>query len=344
MKSTRTSFKRHVHIPYGEAPRNQPVVAPGSYALAARQHRAYSRRQDQVSSIRRLMSRVVNALTGHSGPAPLRPGDVIRDFPYFTQVSEVQYFSTHPSLVVDTFGFWHGTRLKFGRGAWSGQEATVVGVLGGRLWVVLQGDAIARVLPMPSVAGASLVMDVPEEITRLCPTSTWVRQRLISYYGITVLYEEDGTTKSTESSPTMSTNGNPFTPALMAEVAEEAQRLYTPQQREFLQRAPDLYVHLVDEDGAPAAPEDGQNASPTSSRAGSPHSPLGSSGTQQQQAPSLYQHFIDDREGAGSRLVLLAPRVILSSGTVGWAGEGTVVANAGGVYQSHASLSASIVV
>ncbi|CCW61843.1 unnamed protein product [Phytomonas sp. EM1] len=146
-----------------------------------------------------------------------------------------------------------------------------------------------------------------------------------------------------------------FSAAVMAEVEREVRRLYTAEQREFLQRAPDLFVALEDLDRE--LPELLPTPAESMEREGEEEGEgwdsdfdelrAGNRDSQGASTASMYHLATGGVRGASRfppALVLLSPRVLVPSGTVGWAGEGTVFVNAGGVHHAQASISASIAV
>ncbi|KEG10723.1 hypothetical protein DQ04_03371030 [Trypanosoma grayi] len=113
---------------------------------------------------------------------------------------------------------------------------------------------------------------------------------------------------------------------------------YDPEQREFLQKAPDLFAEVVDDEdnygAGDVAVDDGwgeQKASCCSGRVSSNtadgHSVLSDASTTLSRA---------------RKRVILVPQVVQVSGDLGWAGEGVVVVDGGGVKSFSSSLSASV--
>lgn len=335
---------------------------------------------------------------------PLQPGQVLRDLPFFTQNAEVHYFSTHPSLLDAVFGLGHGQRLRFSCGPWAGQEAMVIGARGGAVWVLLRSETIARELPLPSCYAPSQLSvyavnptgeeDSDDDDDTARPSLTdrekrsgkastspsspavavrLVRRQLERQYGMEVLPMDDESTsaEATHRIAAEVTHSAPFGIADLVQAAQaQAERLFTPEQRAFLQCAPDLFVSVVDEDSedypvagdgsaaataqAGARPPEGdddglsfyQRAVSTTATEGMP-----SSRRPRSLSPSnsAMRH---DHEGSptgrrlrgAGRVVLLSPRVLSASGTLGWGGEGAVVVRGGGVHAFTASMSASIVI
>lgn len=434
--------RRHLNrVPYSErGDSDASEVKPGAYAEEARELRRRRRAREEAEEeaqlhnghpLRRGLHRFVQqrllapwlAKRERQHIAPLQPGDVIRDFPFFTQTAEVQFFSTHPTLCEDVFGAAHGDRLSFFAGAWAGRCATVIGARGGLLWVLLDGEDVARVLPIPppsssyhsahtaaTAAGAVSSLGTAEPIANV-----W--DHLCAVYGM----ERVGVDEQQAQNPTDSRhdadsdNQNQkkkksrseqasligLSPQRLSEAVAAAERLYTPEQRAFLQRAPDLFACLVDDDeavrvsgadsgegeDANAEPDEvimvsvkergasdpSQNAAstyrstesdPDVATAPSSSSALASSnsaamsasagwravlpaGLSARMAAAGYTSMYDAVARApqtSQKLVVLAPRVVSSTGAVGWAGEAVVLAEGGGVHQFQASLSSSIVV
>lgn len=131
----------------------------------------------------------------------------------------------------------------------------------------------------------------------------------------------------------------------------DAELDYDSEQREFLQKAPDLYAELVDdEDGVGG--EDflfggrwsrrhsgGSVAGRYSSHGGAS---FNADYSHNCDCPHLHRHP-DGGEGlAARRRVILVPQVVQVTGGLGWAGEGVVVLDNCGVKSSVASLSASV--
>lgn len=299
---------------------------------------------------------------------PLQAGQVLRDFPFFTQSAEVRFFSTHPSLLDEVFGLRHGQRLRFTRGAWAGLQATVIGARGGAVWVLLAAESVARELPLPSPyaadpadedddddvgvdgdgdgdAGERSASSPPAPAAAAAAAAArLVQRRLQRHYGLEFVPSPQP--QGGVAAEAVTEEGFPI--ELLHAAEAQASRLFTPEQRAFLQRAPDLFVSVVDESSSPEDSDDGlqrsslsfyQRAVSTAAAASSSASTRTSRANSGRSAQSRKSGRADN-----SRVVLLSPCVLAASGTLGWGGEGAVMVNGGGVQAFPASLSASIVV
>lgn len=407
--------------PYGGRAAALDATRPGAYAAAACRARAAARgTRRRWLRIGRLFSRASASIThanSHNvndderedkddevywnnnggGPLipPLRPGDVIRDLPFFTQHAEVQFYSTHPSLLDDVFGLRHGRHIAFTHGAWAGQEAVVVGARGGALWVLLAAESAARELPLPLVAtaidksrvngGRAVItatsgfdpflaledgndnpQDTDAKSAAAVPFPRIIRDLLCDHYGIQFpSADAAGVTHGTNSSggAQESHHGLGQLPADLLLAAEaQARRLFSDEQRAFLQCAPDLFLSVVDETAAACGGGGGGMASGGGSPFARPHhdgvgGETDTADTRADSDLSFYQSVVASVTGVGvgtsshrggggggPKMVLLPPCVLAATGTVGWGGEGAVVVEGGGVRTFAASMSASVVV
>ncbi|KAG5509994.1 hypothetical protein GH5_07842 [Leishmania sp. Ghana 2012 LV757] len=370
MKSTRTTAKsRWVRLPYSTTvySRHHPssVLSRVARGISAVLAKATFLRQPRSLEQRGVSGVAASPLPSSSSatlPA-LAPGDILRDIAFFTQASEVNFFSTHPSLCAQMFGVVPGEIFEMGGGcaepssgageaesgsSIAGEAVVVVGARGGRLWVWAYGAATARVLPVPE-RGASATPSTAAE----------VRAVIVEHYQLRQLAHPSraqccaGSLKAREQDAQAELTRTVYAAfqCLCARAHEEAQRLYTPDQIAFLQCAPDLYV---------AAPKRGDRVT-TASAAAVDAAGEDSESQQQQQQPSdhmpplpssstiLSSIYTDIARHApnAAAVVLLAPRVELATGVVGWVGEGDVVlidVLAGEEGYGEASLSASVVI
>ncbi|CCW66789.1 unnamed protein product, partial [Phytomonas sp. Hart1] len=201
----------------------------------------------------------------------------------------------------------------------------------------------------------------------LSSPSASVLGRLTRYYGMEMedpampfsSRAADGTQEESHFSPS-----TVFSPEVMAEVERRARQLYTDEQRGFLQRAPDLFVSLEDiQDEVPemhsTPPAEGDEDEDRSNlhfydssenleeqNTGFPDgAALASSGfTNNSQGSSSSPSFYQMATSCFPTFILLSPRVLIPSGTVGWAGEGMIFVNGGGVHRAQATMSASVAV
>ncbi|KAG5484368.1 hypothetical protein LSCM4_07935 [Leishmania orientalis] len=369
MKSTRTTAKsRWVRLPYSTTvySRHHPssVLSRVARGIGAVLAKATFLRQPPSLEQRGVSGVAASPLPSSSLatlPA-LAPGDILRDIAFFTQASEVNFFSTHPSLCAQMFGVVPGEIFEMGGGSAgpssgageaesgssiAGEAVVVVGARGGRLWVWAYGAATARVLPVPE-RGASATPSTAAEVRAVIVEHYQLRQiahpsRAQCCAGSLKAREQDAQAELTR------TVYAAFQ-CLCARAHEEAQRLYTPDQIAFLQCAPDLYV---------AAPKRGDRVT-TASAAAVDAAGEDSESQQQQQLSdhmpplpssstilsSIYTDIARHAPNADA-VVLLAPRVELATGVVGWVGEGDVVlidVLAGEEGYGKASLSASVVI
>lgn len=296
----------HLHVASLPSPSSSSKKSGGS-----------SKRQQVAEFARKLVKAVVGRRSSNDASDQLRAGDILRDLPFLTQSSDVGYFSTHSSLCLEVFGFDHGEVLQFHAGAYVGCIATVVGSRGGQLWVLLEDEDCACSLATPPSDGEAV-----EDMKGV------MRARFVSYYGISFLAYPTRRTTSLHhrdlaavvdmgDTNRLSAHQLHFTQLCLHAVVE-AERLYSAEQRQFLQRAPDLFVAVV------AA----KNQIDTTVLSGG----------------SFYQQLAHGQSGAASHLVLLSPCVLVSGAAMGWAGEGDVVVQYGGKsFPGHAaSLSSSV--
>lgn len=285
----------------------------------------------------------------------LLPGDVLRDVPFFIQTAEVAYLSSHPSLCADVFGVVPGEvwEMMLGSGgALLGHVAVVVGARGGKLWVLVCGETSARAVHVPHITEKygetaashssaevrAAVMAYHDARLLLHPhrALTAVEEAEARQFGSAHAVEKDGESEmhaqmhraqQEELTSRIRQVQADYT-ALRARATSEAQRVYTAEQRAFLQRAPDLYVAALSENAEEARAEHEDVELQAGIKATS----------------SVYAAVV--RGDAGARaVVLLPPRILVATGTVGWTGEGDValLASPAGPACSEGSLSASVV-
>ncbi|KPA76440.1 hypothetical protein ABB37_07764 [Leptomonas pyrrhocoris] len=272
---------------------------------------------------------VTSASSSAGSAAALQPGDILRDAPFFTAASEVAYFSTHPSLCAEVFGFVPGEVLEVvreGGGVVASQLLVVLGARGGKLYVLRHGESSARTL-------CTLAASSPSTPALL--SASGMRGAMLRLHNAHLLHHPHRSLTPAEeeavvaAAATRNVGGNPFrleandeqTPefskeqranltervaqlrseldALSSRAREEAQRVYTAEQRAFLQRAPDLYVAAL------------------------PSSTDTATSTQSVAATSVYA-AVARGDAAARAVVLLTPRIIAATETVGWTGEGDV--------------------
>jgi hypothetical protein len=304
----------------------------------------------------------------------LQPGDVLRDLPCFTSTAEVTFLSTHPVLCADVFGLVPGEVLETmgeGRAGVPGQLLVVVGARGGKLYVLGAGEAVVRPLHVPVVSPAhqSHVWSTTETSpSRVCPSSSSasaVRAAILKHYAAHTVFHPERSLTAAEKAAAASVHGalsdmnnregslvelqqelaarvaqvHADVAALTSRARAEGQRVYTAEQRSFLQRAPDLYVAVC------PAPRTQWTQRDTLSDA----TAAAVSSTVSQAAPpsaaSVYA-AVAQSDAVACAVVLLPPRIIAATGTVGWVGEGDVVVPASqtGTDGNAGSLSASIVI
>ncbi|KPI89689.1 hypothetical protein ABL78_1182 [Leptomonas seymouri] len=300
----------------------------------------------------------------------LQPGDILRDLPCFTAASEVAYFSTHRSLCAEVFGFVPGEVFEVMResgAAALGRVVVVLGTRGGKLYVLGYGESSARALYIPTAPGdggsAQQGAEVAASPLAAAPASPFtpsneVRAAMLSYYDAHLLYHPQRSLTPSEEEIKKKLRGIPFNAkggegqsielqkeqqeelaarvadlradleTLTARAQEEAQRIYTAEQRAFLQRAPDLYVAAMPAITPAYAASDSCLASSSSSSAASVYAAVARG------------------DAETHAVVLLAPRVMATTGTAGWAGEGdiTIHASQAGLDYGEGSLSASVVI
>ncbi|KAH9600140.1 hypothetical protein LSM04_003850 [Trypanosoma melophagium] len=282
----------------------------------------------------RLFSRMASAVAQkilHAPPPALTYGDILRDVPFHTHNRIVSFFSTHASLCEAEFGVSHGQCLRLTQGAWRSETAVVVGARGGTLWIVgSSGPATAFPLQPVEKHKWEKIAVVPELVQKL-------REGL--------------------------------------EAARRDVDLdYTVEQREFLQKAPDLFMEVVDDSERNLVftsdmrwsirrytkrhrdnnnNEDGDDSSNSNGGNDPDTDDIGSADNVVEQSRRSVDGNNDNNNNESvtttsmrgdkkSKRVVLVPQVVQSTGDLGWAGEGIVVVNAGGVESFAASLSASV--
>ncbi|KAG5484063.1 hypothetical protein LSCM1_05917 [Leishmania martiniquensis] len=283
----------------------------------------------------------------------LSPGDILRDLAFFVQASEVHFFSTHPSLCAQVFGFVPGEVFEMSGGragassdggesgsasSIAGEVIVVVGARGGRLWVWAHGAAAARVLP------------VPERGPYGTPSSAaQVRVAIVQHYQLRQLAHSPSVQRCARSKAARGQDVQGELTwtvcaayrSLCARAHAEAQRLYTPDQLAFLQCAPDVYVAATKRgDSVVIFPP---TVTPATRESAEPPPPPTASSTV---TSSIYTD-IARRTPHAAAVVLLTPRVALVTGAVGWAGEGEVLLTDLLTEEEgygEASLSASVVI
>ncbi|KAG5509586.1 hypothetical protein JKF63_06291 [Porcisia hertigi] len=372
MKSIRTSGK-------GDAVRPPYSTTPHSHRAHERL-RTLSRVARDVCAMMtkgKLLGQVLFAKHKKSGlaetllaPPPsstlpaLVPGDVLRDLAFFTQASEVSFFSTHPLLCARVFGVTPGEVFESGGvcvgassdsgeaengNSTSGEVIVVVGARGGRLWVWTHGDAAARVLSVPVCAAISASSSAAE-----------VRSALMEHYQLRQFSRPsrpqrnpgDGKAQQRREEEEEARQQRLLSSvcadfqSLCARAHEEAQRLYTADQQAFLQSAPDMYV-AVTKTGNSVANSPGAGASTaTGAHAEPPPDDVRGAPSSFSLSRSIYTDIACHSPHAAT-VVLLAPHVVLGTRAIGWVGEGDIVLPDALVGQgrclSEASLSASVV-
>ncbi|TPP50080.1 Subtilase family protein [Leishmania donovani] len=292
-------------------------------------------------------------------PPVLASGAILRDLAFFTQASEVSFFCTGPLLCAQVFGVAPGDVFEVGGGRAvtsssgvdaeagsriAGEAIVVVGTRSGRLWVWAYGDEAARVLRVPSSTTPAILSSAAE-----------VRAALVEHYQLRQLAHPShrqcsaggGKAREQDAEAELVRTVREAFQSLCARAHEEVQRLYTPDQLAFLQRAPDLYAAVTKRVDWVASSSDavslavGVNSEPQ--RQQPDHPPEMSSSVLPR---SIYSDIARHAQHA-TAVVLLAPRVSLVTGAVGWVGEGDVVlaeslGGQGGC--SEASLSVSVVI
>ncbi|KAI5688695.1 hypothetical protein MNV84_01762 [Leishmania braziliensis] len=367
MKSARTTAKvRPGRLPYST------TVRRGRHARSLLSRVAHGVRavMAKANFLRRLPSLEAHGALGLTEsplsssssvtPPALAPGDILRDLAFFTQASEVSFFSTHPSLCADVFGVAPGEVFEVGdsrastssgrvegeaSSSTAGEVIVVVGARGGKLWVWAYSDAYARVLRVPALTISATSLNATE-----------VRAAIVAHHQLRELVNPSRAQHSTAGRKVRDQSAQvgliknvcAAFQSLCARACEEAGRLYTPDQQAFLQCAPDLYV----------AATRGADWAASPSAATSPAAGVNSEPQQQQpdHPPELYlpsfllnSIYTDIARHAPhtATVVLLVPRVALATGAVGWAGEGDVLLTDTPVGQGgygEASLSASVVI
>lgn len=350
----------------------------------------------------------------------LRYGEILRDFPYFTENSTIQFFSTHPSLCENIFGYAHGQRIQLMNGTWSGYTATVCGTRAGRFYIVLDGETMTRELSIPTdIAGQALSYNVRDLLTQYHGMKSTEKDGCETpHHGHTERHATDRQNNYATQPHQSDIKKTPFDEDTMTRVRIEMMRTYTTEECAFLQRAPDLYITLVNEqsesehatrnlhrhstvvdaagtvyqgitvnntctevksispcefreDIESYAEESCSTSSQTQSAAnpGNPgkngkepfaggmhvnnntkadHNDNNPTQTQinyntisslQHRNTCTYNDIVT--MPLKNKIVILAPHVIAGTKSIGWTGESPIVADAGGVHNFHASLSAS---
>ncbi|CBZ24791.1 conserved hypothetical protein [Leishmania mexicana MHOM/GT/2001/U1103] len=363
MKSTRTTAKvRSACLPYSTTMRSSrhtsSLLSRVAHSVGAVVAKVNPLRQ-QPSREEHSPSGLAESLLSSVEPPVLAPGDILRDLAFFTHASEVGLFSTHPSLCARVFGVVPGDVFEIGGGrvitSSSGVDAeagsriageliVVVGARSGRLWVWAYGDEVARVLRVPSSTTSVMSSSAAE-----------VRAAIVEHYQLRQLAHPSRQQCSAGGGVAGEPDGQvEFVRAvcvafqsLCARAHEEVQRLYTPDQLAFLQRAPDLYaavtkrVDWVASSSDAASPAAGVNSEPQRQQSDHPHEMPSSFPSR-----SIYADLARHAPHTAA-VVLLSPRVSLVTGAVGWVGEGDVVLADSLVGQGgygEASLSASVVI
>ncbi|PBJ71025.1 hypothetical protein TcG_04400 [Trypanosoma cruzi] len=257
--------------------------------------------------VSRLKSAVLQKLLPIYHP-PINYGDILREVPYYVQTRVVAFFSIHPSYCEDVFGVSHGQCIRFTRGPWMNETAIIVGVRGGKLWIVgCDGPVVARPLREVQKHGWEKVRPEATLLGRF-------REGLV------------GARKDVELD-------------------------YSPEQREFLQKAPDLYAEVVDDEvagGEEIDPVEVGWDGPTAGSRGESGGVAPSDGVASCIPPNngrTGNTNNDTRIGEFStarKRIVLVPELLQSTNDLGWAGEGLVTVNGGGVKSFSASLSASV--
>ncbi|ESL10817.1 hypothetical protein TRSC58_01443 [Trypanosoma rangeli SC58] len=259
-----------------------------------------------VDFVSRVASAVLQKIIP-SSPTPPKHGDILREVPYHVQNRLVAFFSIHPSICEHVFGVAHEQCIRFTRGPWMNEVAVVVGVRGGVLWILSRdGPEVARPLYDIEQHGWNNVDPDSELLSRF----------------------REG----------------------IADAWKDVELDYNPEQREFLQRAPDLYAEVVDdEDGGEEldSSELGWDQPRTGGIAGND----GAGHDDGEPSPDPPNDVENLKANSGikngglstaRRRVILVPQLLQATDDVGWAGEGVVTVNGGGVKSFSASLSASV--
>ncbi|KAL7699253.1 hypothetical protein NQL31_000988 [Lotmaria passim] len=307
---------------------------------------------------------------GVAAPA-LQPGDVLRDVPFPTHKSEVAYFSTHPSLCADVFGFQPGEVLETvqcrigGHGAAVvGQLVVVIGARGGRLYVLRYGESSASAWSTPptpgnDVRGAILQHHGAHLVFHPSRSLTPAEEAEIQKpHGVLMLLLDAVADASAQVSAWQERRQQELAArvaqvradaaTLKARASAEAERVYNAEQRAFLQRAPDLYIAVLGHSALCHSGSAEDQAETSSMDAAEGYCGATTATTvpvSSPPSPSVYA-AVARGDAAARAVILLSPRVVLTSGTVGWAGEGDVMLNAsqaGLLEDVEGSLSASVV-
>ncbi|EKF37599.1 hypothetical protein MOQ_002205 [Trypanosoma cruzi marinkellei] len=297
-RSSRSSVKHSPPIPYTAS---SPFVTDVGKPMGMQVRKA-------LGLVSRLKSAVLQKLLPRYH-TPINYGDILREVPYYVQTRVVAFFSIHPSYCQDVFGVSHGQCIRFTRGPWMNEMAIIVGVRGGKLWILgSDGPIVARPLHEIQKHGWEKVR----------PDATLLGRFREGLVGARRDVEFD----------------------------------YSPEQREFLQKAPDLYAEVVDDEvvgGEESEPVEGRWDGPTAGSRGE----SGGIGPNDGVASSYISPDNDRTEmtnncmrmsgvSAARKRIILVPELLLSTNDLGWAGEGLVTVNGGGVKSFSASLSASV--
>ncbi|RNF04518.1 hypothetical protein TraAM80_05110 [Trypanosoma rangeli] len=257
-----------------------------------------------------LVSRAASAVLQKIIPGPPTPpkyGDILREVPYHIQNRVVAFFSIHPCFCEHVFGVGHEQCIRFTRGPWMNEIAVVVGVRGGILWI-LGSDSTEVARPL---------YDIEQHGWNNVDPDSALLSRL-----------REG----------------------IAEAWKDVELDYNPEQREFLQRAPDLYAEVVDdEDGGEELDfsELGWDKARTGSAAGND----GADHDEGKPSPDPPNNVRGEKANSSikngglstaRRRIILVPQLLQVTDDIGWAGEGVVTVNGGGVKSFCASLSASV--
>ncbi|EAN79348.1 uncharacterized protein TEOVI_000530700 [Trypanosoma equiperdum] len=286
-RAARGSLKEPKQIPYTKSsPFVASAQARGAGNLLWKKPMAFLSRMVSV-----VMEKVRSSPSKH-----LKYGDILRDIPFHVHNRIISYFSTHPTLCVEVFGVSHGQCIRFTHGPWARQTAIVIGVRGGKLWVLdKDGPVMAR--PLFTIEQHDWEKLLPDEE---------LLKRL-----------KEG-----------------------LEVARRGAELdYDPEQREFLQKAPDLFVEVVDDDMDYA---NAGSSAALSSRGSCAKTIRSERYTSNVNPVRGMDDGIFELPERSRKRVILVPQIAQVTGDAGWAGEGLVVVNGGGVRSFTSSLSASV--
>ncbi|RNF22563.1 uncharacterized protein Tco025E_03050 [Trypanosoma conorhini] len=261
-----------------------------------------------VSLVSRVASAVLQKIipTSHTPP---KYGEILREVPYHVQNRVVAFFSIHSSYCDHVFGVAHGQCIRFTRGPWMNEVAIVVGVRGGILWILSRGG--------PEVAHP--LYDIEQHAwNKVEPDSA-----------LLVRFREG-----------------------LEEARKDVELDYNPEQREFLQRAPDLYAEVVDDDVDGGEELDttelGWNSPSAGGIAGDDGVGHVDEGESSRAPPNIVGNETTNNTNRNGGLstaksrIILVPQLLQVTDDLGWAGEGVVTVNGGGVKSFSASLSASV--